>query len=150
MVYYLRPAGHKFHSPSHSSYRYRASPVAGSPSPPLPTIKIPKLSPFPSNSSMSSTSSMSSMSDKYENENFLQKLTPYLVLTVIVAAVTAVVILQGVKPSENCAKFLTVTEDDGTVKVSPLKVTGLSVGVGLLVSLLSFAVHSLQPSLLDL
>lgn len=128
MVYYLRPAGHKFHSPSHSSYR--ASPVSST-------------SPLPQMSSMSVGSSA-------KDEDVLQKLTPYLVLTVIVAAVTAVVILQGVKPSETCAKFLTVTEDDGTVKVSPLKVTGLSVGVGLLVALLSFAVHSLQPSLLDL
>ena len=135
MVYYLRPAGHKFHSPSHSSYKYRASPVSSSS--PLPQINVPKMS------------SMSSMSDG-SDEDVLQKLTPYLVLTVIVAAVTAVVILQGVKPSETCAKFLTVTEDDGTVKVSPLKVTGLSVGVGLLVAVLSFAVHSLQPSLLDL
>ena len=139
MVYYLRPAGHKFHSPSHSSYRYRASPVSS----PLPQINVPKMS------SMSQMSQMSSMSSE-SSKDMLEQLTPYLVLTVIVSAVTAVVILQGVKPSETCAKFLTKTEDDGTVKVSPLKVTGLSLGVGLLVALLSFAVHSLQPSLLDL
>ena len=137
MVYYLRPSGHKFHSPSHSNrYRMESAPMG-------------------SMGSMGSMSSMSSMSNPMSSsssskDDVLEKITPYLVLTVIVAAVTAVVVLQGVKPSENCAQFLTKTEDDGTVKVSPLKVTGLSVGVGLLVSVLAFAVHSLQPSLLDL
>jgi hypothetical protein len=73
-----------------------------------------------------------------------------LVLTVIVTAVTAVVVLQGVKPSESCAKFLTTTDKDGNVVVSNLKVISLSLGMGLLVSLLAFSVHYLQPSLLDL
>lgn len=138
MVYYLRPSGHKFHSPSHSN-RYR--------------MEAPMEAPMGSSMGSSMRSSMGSMSNTMSSsskDGVLEKITPYLVLTVIVAAVTAVVVLQGVKPSENCAKFLTKTEDDGTVKVSPLKVTGLSIGVGLLVSVLAFAVHSLQPSLLDL
>jgi len=144
MVYYLRPSKNDGDgNGNRNGYRYRASPLAGN-SQEMPSGR----SSMSAMSAMSSgRSSMSSTKDG-DGDSLMEKLTPYLILIVLVAAVTSVVILQGFKPSESCAKFLTVTEDDGTVKVSPLKVTGLSLGVGIVVALLSFAVHSLQPSLI--
>lgn len=141
MVYYLRPtSSYRMHSPSSHSNRYRLSPAAPSSESPMSMSSM--------SSSMSSSMKPSTMSSS--SEGVLEKLTPYLVLTVIVAAVTAVVVLQGVKPSESCAKFLTTTDKDGNVVVSNLKVISLSLGMGLLVSLLAFSVHYLQPSLLEL
>jgi hypothetical protein len=125
MVYYLRP-----HSNSNRS-SYRLSPESLSSSAPSMNMDSSKLS----NSS--------------EDDGMMHKLTPYLVIAIIVAAVTAIFVLQVLKPSESCATFLTKTEN-GKVVVCPLRVTAFSLASGALISLICYLVHSVQPSLLDL
>ncbi len=128
MVYYLRP------HPRESSYSlgHKLTPT-GSPVPPAPV-------------QLTASKSLSLSQVGVEDTH----LTAYLVLGVIVAAVTAAVVTLGVKPNENCAAFLTTKNDDGTVTVSPLKVTGLSLGVGAVVAVVAYLVHSFNPSLLQL
>lgn len=117
MVYYLRPSS----SVSHHSMkpRYSLTPRGYSmDSPQLPTA---------------------------QQDDSLQHLTAYLVIAVLVAAVTAVVIKFAVKPDANCVSYLTDKDDNGNVTgLSPLKVTGVSLLTGLLVAGLTAAAHKLS------
>jgi hypothetical protein len=78
------------------------------------------------------------------SDESMQHLTSYLVITVLVTAVTAVIIRFVIKPDANCAKFLTESDDQGDVKLSPLKVTGASLLTGVIVALLTFLAHKVS------
>lgn len=81
--------------------------------------------------------------------NLLNDLVPYLVIGVVSAVVAVYVLLNYVKPSENCAAFLTKKETTGNVAVDNQKVLLYSLGFGLGVAVLSFVVNRLMPDLLS-
>lgn len=120
MVYYLRPSSSV--SQSHSFK--------------------PRYSMSPRGYSMDSQSPVQQDGVK---DDSLQHLTAYLVITVLVAAVTAVVIKFAIKPDANCVSYLTDKDENGNVTgLSPLKVTGASLATGLVVAGLTAAAHKLS------
>lgn len=80
--------------------------------------------------------------------SLLNDLAPYLVIGLVSAVVSVYVLLNYVKPSENCVAFLTKKENSNVV-VDNQKVLLYSLGFGLAVALLSFALNRLMPDLLS-
>jgi|LauGreDrversion4_2_1035121.scaffolds.fasta_scaffold108807_3 hypothetical protein len=79
----------------------------------------------------------------------LNQLAPYLVIGVVAAAVAVYVVLNYVKPSENCASFLVKKDANGAVVVDNQKLLLYSLGFGLAIGLASFAVHHFMPDVLS-
>lgn len=139
MVYYLRPSSNSRYSMSPSK-KLRAHYS-------MTHMQEPRYSVgTPSESSLSSVSSVSSESpsNSSNEDDSLQHLASYLVIAILVTAVTAVVIRFVIKPDANCVKFLTEDDGKGGVKLSPLKVTAASLTVGFAVSGLTFLAHSVS------
>jgi hypothetical protein len=163
MVYYLRPrTSLKVGSPKHSPYRfYKASPVASeskteavsqassSPVSSSPASVSPAAASPASESPAAASPASESPAVASQSSDMLKVAVPYLIISVVVSAVVAGVIMAGVKPCEGCCEFLTSKDDKGKVVVNNLKVIGFSLSIGLLVGLLCFGVHSASPSLFD-
>lgn len=121
MVYYLRPSSSV--SQSHSfKPRYSMSPRGYSMESPV----------------------QEQQQNGVKDDSLLQNLTAYLVITVLVAAVTAVVIKFAIKPDANCVSYLTDKDNNGKVTLSPLKVTLASLSTGLVVAGLTAVAHKLS------
>lgn len=136
MVYYLRPATTTKYSmsPKKSRVHYSLSSMTE------PSYRI---SPNGSASLVPGLSAVPSEEGTSEDDS-LQHITAYLVIAVLVTAVTAVIIRFVVKPDANCVKFLTEDDGQGGVKLSPLKVTGASLATGVIVAGLTFMAHKIS------
>jgi len=81
--------------------------------------------------------------------SLLNQLAPYLVIGVVASAVAVYVVLNYVKPSDNCAAFLTKKDASGVTVVDNQKLLLYCLGFGLVVGLASFAVHHFMPDVLS-
>ena len=79
----------------------------------------------------------------------LNQLAPYLVIGVVASAVAVYVVLNYVKPSDNCAAFLTKKDAAGVTVVDNQKLLLYCLGFGLAVGLASFALHHFMPEVLS-
>jgi phosphoglycerol transferase MdoB-like AlkP superfamily enzyme len=98
---------------------------------------------------MNSSGSNSDVGYAMDVSSLLNDLAPYLVIGLVSAVVSVYVLLNYVKPSENCVSFLTKKENSGSVVVDNQKVLLYSLGFGLAVALLSFALNRFMPDLLS-
>lgn len=137
MVYYLRPSSNSRYSMSPSK-KLRAHYS-------MTHMQEPRYSVgTPSESSLPNSLSSDSPSNSSNGDDSLQHWASYLVIAILVTAVTAVVIRFVIKPDANCVKFLTEDDGNGGVKLSPLKVTAASLAVGFAVSGLTFLAHTVS------
>lgn len=81
--------------------------------------------------------------------SLLNQLAPYLVIGVVASAVAVYVVLNYVKPSDNCAAFLTKKDAAGATVVDNQKLLLYCLGFGLVVGLASFALHHFMPEVLS-
>lgn len=160
MVYYLRPRTSSSSSLSSHSVRksspyrfYRASPNssesksdAASPAQPALASPVPPAAVVDASPQLQATP----VAPGNSSNDMLQVAVPYLIITVVVSAVVATVIMATLKPCKGCLEFLTKKDEKGeVVAVDNLKVIGFSLGIGLAVGLLCFGVHSVSPSVFD-
>lgn len=133
MVYYLRPSQsvNRSHYSMHQKPRYSFSSMNMSPSYKMDTPEL-------------SQQKEGVDSRQNESDDSLQHLTAYLVIAILVSAVTAVVIKFAIKPDANCVSYLTKKDKDGNVSLDPLKVSGASLVTGIAVSGLTALAHKLS------
>lgn len=97
---------------------------------------------------MKSSDSIPDVGYAMDVSNLLNDLAPYLVIGLVSAVVCVYVLLNYIKPSENCVSFLTKKENSNVV-VDNQKVLLYSLGFGLAVALLSFVLNRFMPDLLS-
>jgi hypothetical protein len=104
----------------------------------------------PRNHNQQESSYRFSADSSSETEDKTHEAVPYLVIILLVTVISTLVILLGVKPDSNGFSFLCVKQDDGTCKVSNVRVMALSLLLGLLVAAGIFGVNKAKPGLLVL
>lgn len=98
---------------------------------------------------MSSDSQHPEVGYSMDVSSVLNQLAPYLVVGVVASAVCVYVVLNYVKPSDNCLSFLTKKDQNGSTVVDNQKLLLYSLGFGLAVGLASYVVHYFMPDVLS-
>ncbi len=102
-----------------------------------------------SKSSLLYRAALPSNTGDLESENS-EQFSVYLVVFLLVTVISTLVILLAVKPDENGFSFLCVKDEKDKCQVSTIRVLGVSLLLGLLVSASIYGINKAKPGTLKL